>query len=416
MAELNGMQGNEIADFVRKGSNQGRWRDTWEVFKGNFWKLVVLNLLTLVTFVPGITVIYIRAVYVANLGSIYPFNAGVGYPYYPFDTMAGLAESVNLSADILFYALLLVAGLIASIGISGSAYCIRKLLQTHGEFQIKSFFHGIKVGYFSTALPALVFMLFIYASFLIHDWMKIVEASGGNVPAAITAYVFIIIATVFAGIYLMWVFAVGVSYKVKFKYLLRNSFVLIMGTIIQTPFMLGFSLIPVWLLLLGGFWRIIGYIIFAFFGFSFVLICWLSYTQWAFDMYITPNIKAEKEAAKAQKSEKELAAEKAAEERQQALELLAAGKSELIARPILPIKKKEAVPCLGRTFTRSQLGGASENREKLRAEVAAYEKEHENDPVFAEYNRMFAEREKAIAEPEAKKNKKKKISADNLLR
>lgn len=408
------MQGNEIADdFKRKSTGQGRWRETWEIVKAHFWKLVMLNLIVLIFFVPGIVVVYIRNVYIATIGGIYPFNATVGY--YPPDVLVGLAERVNLSADILFYALMIVAGFIASIGISGATYCIRKLVQTRGEFHFRSFFHGIKVGYLSTVMPVTLFMLFLYGTFLVRDWSMIERAVSGQVAGSITAYVFAIIATVIAGIYLAWVFAIGVSYRVKFKYLFRNAFVLILGTPIQTIFMAGFALIPLWITLIGGFWLVLGYIAFAFFGFSFVLISWLSFTQWAFDLYITPAVQTEKEAERAKKTEKELAEEKAIEDRQRALELLAAGKSELISHPIKPINREEMIPGIGKTFTRAQILDAAESRDKLVADVAAYEKEHEKDAVYVEYNKMFAEREKALIEPE-KKGKKKKISSDNLLK
>ena len=414
MAELNGMQGNEIADdFIRKSVPQGRWRDTWDVFKSNFFKLVLLNIFTLITFAPGVAIVYIRANYISNMGLIYPFNSSVLYPYYT--NVQGLAERVTLSADILFYSLLIVAGLIASLGVSGSAYCIRKLLLTHGEFKVKNFFHGIKVGYFNTVLPVTVFILFVFGAMLIGDWKDYVLAVGGNAPGAITAYVFMIIATVLAGIYLAWVFSVGVSFRVKFKYLLRNSFVLLIGTPIQTIIIAGFALIPVWLMFGGGFWLIIAYIIFIFFGFSFILLTWLSFSQWAFDLFISPNLKAEKEAAKAQKSEKELAAEKAEEDRRIARELLAAGKSELIARPIMPIGG-EKISCLGYTFTRADISAAADSREKLGESVKEYEKAHSGDAVYVEYNKMFAEREKALEAPKDKKAKNKKISSDNLLK
>ncbi len=414
MAELNGMQGNEIADdFKRKAVSQGRWRDTWDVFKGSFWKLIVLNLIVLVTFVPGIVIIYFRSAYIQSLGGLYPFNATVGN--YSPEVLTGLAERVNLSADILFYGLLIVAGLFASLGISGATYCIRKLLQTHGQFQFKSFFHGIKVGYLSTAFPVTVFMFLMYGTFIVGDWMHIARAINQNVAGSVTAYVFMIIADVLAGIYLAWIFAIGNSYRVKVGYMFRNAFILIIGTPIQTVFMAGFSLIPVWFMMGGGFWRIIGIIFMVFIGFSFILISWLSFTQWAFDMFIAPAVKAEKEAANAQKSEKELAEEKAAADRQRALELLAAGKSELIARPIKPIDRSEKILPLGKTFTRAGIAMAEQNRSRISEEIASYEREHQNDPVYVEYNKMFAEREKALQE-DPKDKKKKRISAENLLK
>lgn len=420
MAQLNGMQGNEIADdFIRKGTTNGRWKDTWEVFKSNFWKLVLLNLLVLVTFIPGIAVIVVRNATVLALGETAPVNFSITYPFYSPEELIGIGENINFSCDVIFYSLLIIAGFIASLGISGATYCIRKLLQTHGEFSMKGFFHGIKVGYFNTLLPVTLFILFLYMTFVVGDWVKITSAVGGNTAGAITAYVFSIIATVLAGLYLAWVFSVGVSYRVKLKYLIRNAFVLLLGTPIQTVFMAGFALIPVWLaMIFSGVFKFFVYAFIAFFGFSFILISWLAFSQWAFDMYITPAIKSEEELANAKKSEKELAAEKAEEERTLALQLLAAGKSELIARPIMPITNEDDIPCLGKTFTRAGVAGAAANRDKLNGKVLAYEKAHENDPVYVEYNKMFAEREKAL-NPEGgkgKKSKAKKISADNLLR
>lgn len=420
MAELKGMQGNEIADdFKRIEKPDGRWRQTWDVFKSNFWKMVFLNLIVFVTFIPGIAVIAARNAYLESLGNVYPFNATVGYPFYTHEALTGLAERLYLWVDIRFYALLIAAGLVAAVGISGASYCIRKLLQTEGQFNFKGFLHGIKVGYLKTVIPATVFLLFIYMTLIVGDWTHLVSANGGNAAGAITAYVFAIIATVLAGIYLAFAFSIGVSYRVKFKYLLRNSFTLIISTPIQTVFMIGFSLIPVWLVMMfGGFWLILAYIIFVFFGFSFILLSWLSYTQWACDLFIAPAVKSEKGGAKASKSEKELAIERAEEERRQALALLAAGKSELIARPIMPIGGEEPIKRLGKTFTRAQVAGIAAGREKLGSDVLAYEKQHENDKEFVEYNKMFAEREKALVSDDGKgkKNKNKKISAENLLK
>lgn len=48
--------------------------------------------------------------------------------------------------------------------------------------------------------------------------------------------------------------------------------------------------------------------------------------------------------------------------------------------------------------------------------MAEYEKAHENEPYYAEYNKLFAERDKALSVEPDKKGKKKKISSDNLLK
>lgn len=412
---VSGMEGNEIADdFIRKYTPDGRWADAWDVFKSNFFKLVLLNVFVLITFIPAVVIMYFRGAYITGMGSVYPFNSSIIYPFYP--DIIGLNESVTLSADLLFFSVLIVGGFIASIGISGAAYSIRKLLITHGEFSVKSFFHGIKVNYFSTVLPVTLFMIFLFGATIVGDWKDLAYAKGVGQAGAMTAYVFIIIATVLVGIFAAWMFAVGTGYRVKFTQLFKNSFVFIIGTPLQTVLMAGIAMIPVWLFLIGGVVRIISYVLFIFIGFSFMLLTWMAFANWAFDMYITPNVKAATEQVNSKKSEQQLAMEKAEAEKKEAMELLAAGKSELIARPIMPIGAEVAVKPLATTFTRGDVLKAQEERASLSDAVVSYEKAHQNDPVYAEYAKMFAEREKALPSDNKKGKKGKKISSDNLLK
>ncbi len=406
------LEGNELADdYTRKSVPQSRWSDTWYVFKSNFLKLILINIFVLITFAPAVALMFFRSAYIQMLGNVYPFNSSILFPYYP--EVTGLAERLTLSADILFYAALVVSGFIAAIGISGATYSIRKIINTHGEFSIKGFFHGIKLNYFNTLLPVFVFMIFLYATFLIGDRMDCVAAMGNGAAGEITAYVFIIIATVLVGIFMAWIFAVGTTYKVKFTQLFKNSFVLCIGSILKTVLMAGFSLIPVWLFMIGGIVRMISYVIFIFIGFSFIIVCWTAFTQSVFDAYINPTLKVAEEEKKAARTQEEVVAD----EKQRARELLAAGRSELIARPIMPIAAESVASGIGKTFTRKDLSQIAVSREKLCADVAAYENEHKNDTVYVEYNKLFAEREKALSDETDKKGKKKKkISAENLLK
>ncbi len=410
--EVTNLEGNEVADdYTRKSVPQGRWSDTWYVFKSNFLKLVLINVFVLITFAPAIGLLIFRSAYIKMLGDVYPFNSSILFPYYT--DVTGLAERLTLSADILFYAALIVSGFIAAVGISGATYSIRKLINTHGEFSLKGFFHGVKVNYFNTVFPVFTFLIFLYATFLIGDQMEYAQALGNGAAGEITAYVFIIIATVLVGIFMAWVYAVGTTYKVKFIQLFKNSFVLCIGSILKTVFMAGFSLIPVWLFMIGGFVRIISYVVFVFIGFSFIILCWTAFTQSVFDAYINPTLKVAEEEKKAARTQEEVVAD----EKQRARELLAAGKSELISRPIMPIAAEAAVQGIGKTFTRKDISAVAEGRDKLNSDVAAYENAHKNDTVYVEYNRLFAEREKALSDEVDKKGKKKKkISAANLLK
>jgi len=419
-SKVSELEGNELADdYVRTQVPKGRWADTWDLFKSSFHKLVIINVLTLLFFVPGIAIIYFRLNYISQLGVLYPFssNSLFTYPFTP--STQGVAESITLSADLLFYSLLIVAGLIASVGLAGASYSIRKLINTHGQFTVKGYFHGVKACYFNVVLPVTLFMAFLFASFAISDWAEQQIAYGVAAGGPITAKVFIIIATVVIGIIASWLLAVGVSYRVKFKYWIKNTFVLMFGTILQTLFMLGFALIPVWFMLIGTqvtFFLIVGCIIFIFLGFSFILLCWLAYTQWVFDMFITPAVKSEKEAKRAQMTPKQLEAEKEREEKDIARELLAAGRSELIGRPLRPISDEDTVGEIGIAFGRGDVQRAAQERANVTAGVNEYYEQHKTDTRYVEYERMFAEREKALQTPKGKKGKGKSVSSDNLLR
>lgn len=414
------LEGNELTDnYVRTHIPQGRWGDTWDLFKSNFVKFVIINVFVLFWCVPSIILFYFRGNIISQLGAWFPFSSNPLFLYPLTPPMQGTPERIVLLADLIFYSILIVGGLIAAIGVSGACYSIKKLINTHGQFTFKDLFRGIKVCYFNVLLPTVLFLLFLFASVSISDWAAWQIALGAGKGGPITAKVFIIIATVIIGVIAMWLLAVGVSYKVKFVPLIKNSIVLLIGSIIQTLFMVGFSLIPVWILLIGvavTFVKILGYIIFIFFGFSFILLCWLSFTQWVFDMYITPVVKKEEEVRKANRTPQQIAAEKEEEEKAAARALLAAGRSELVGRPMRPIEGGTVVKEVGVAYGRADISRVSGDRRQIEGEVDAYYEEHKNDTRYVEYEKMFAERERALnTDGDGKKKKKKKISKNNLL-
>ena len=362
-------------------------------------------------------VVYFKDVIISQMGTAYPFSSNPLFTYPLTPSMQGVQEGVYLSYGLRFYALLFVAGFIASIGLAGACYSIKKLINTHGQFSLKGYFHGVKVCYFNVLLPVELVLLFVYASLVISDWSALQIANGAAKAGPVTAKVFLIIATVIVGVISAWILAVGVSYKVKFKYLIKNSLVLLIGTLLQTVFMLGFALIPVWFLLIGesvAFFKIIGYALFLFFGFSYIILCWLAFTQYVFDMFVTPAIKSEEEARKATLTPKQLAAEKEADEKAIAREILAAGRSELVGRPLRPIEGGTEVREIGMAYGRADIRRVTEDRQKIKGEVNDYIEEHKTDTRYAEYEKLFAEREKALSTTD-KKGKKKKLSKNNLL-
>ena len=139
----------------------------------------------------------------------------------------------------------------------------------------------------------------------------------------------------------------------------------------------------------------------------------MAYTQWVFDSFITPAIASEKEAERARMTPKQLEEARLEEARSEARAILAAGKSALISTHIMPIAEN-VVAVIPARFTRADVAAASGARADLEGDIAAYYEQHKNDAKYVEYNKLFAEREKALSSTD-KKGKKKKISSENLL-
>lgn len=414
------LEGNELADgYVRTHLPEGgRWSDAWDLLKKNFFKFVLINVITLIFLLPiALLLIYFRPGILSTFGVLYPFagNAGLATKL-PYE--AGLAEQVTLGLDLPLYAVIIACGLLASVGISGALYSVRKMIVTHGQFAFKDYWHGVRVLYFKTLLPVTVFLTMLFCCVAVADWVALVGAQGGNVGGAVTAEVFVIIAAVLVGIYCCWFLAVGTSYKVSFKKLLKSSLTFSVSVILQTVFMLAFAFLPLWIVLIPvQFIVIIGYALFIFIGISSIILSWMAYAQWVFDAFIEPVVKTDTAVPREKMTAKQLEEARREEERTLQLELLAAGKSELIGNPIKPIDEQIAVPPVGQTFGRGDISRVQSDKAELRRQVEDYYNAHKDEPGYAEYNKMFADREKVVQVPDKKgKKKKSRVSADNLLR
>ncbi|MCD8294451.1 MAG: hypothetical protein LUE27_04275 [Clostridia bacterium] len=414
---MNGLDGHELSagDYTRTMIPEGRWSDTWQVFKSNFGKTVLINLVMLVTFIPSIVIMYFRAYYISWMYSIGSVNHTMVYPFTSYT--AGLEQNIVFYADLIFYALLVISMLIFAVGVSGGAYSFLKLINTHGDFTFKGFFHGVKKTYFNCLFPMLIFMIFVYGMVIVGDWRAVMAANGMRLGGVTTGYVFLIIFTVLAGVYALWLIGTGVTYRLPLGQLLKYSLFMVMGTPLQTIVMIAFAFIPLWLYMLSYLWSfmaIIMLIVYIFLGFTFTMISWMGFTQWGFDQYTNPQAAVDRAQAEAEKRAAEKALEDSKNPEIRRRELLASGKSDLLSRGILPIADSETITTMGREITRSGIAKAQADRTALTATVMAYEKKHMKDHDIVEYNKLFATREKVYVATD-KKGKKKKISQSNLL-
>ena len=417
------LEGKEKSEeYARSTLPTNRWQLFWDVFKGNFGKVVKINLLTLIFFIPLIVVIVFAIMMNNSNAVIYPFgaNMGVGYPAAP--DLQGVSEFLILQTEFVMFVGILVSSFIAAVGLAGGMYVIRNMVWTEGIFVANDFWRGVKLNYKNALQAALFFTLILGLSKTMVNFSEFTLAVGDvgkwqgiwlKVSTAVS-YVFIALAAAMA----LWMVALGVNYQMKFFTMLRNSFLMVIGTLPQTVFFGLIALLPFLLFAIGGtLFLLIAIIVCLLFGLSFLLLVWLDFAQWVFDKYINPKIEGAKVGRgifNKDGSSSLQGGESGAELEYQRV-ILSHGRSRLVARPIKPIDDGLQVYELPQSFTREDLVKLRESKQNIAEDTEQYAEEHKNDLRYVEYNKHFDEREKAIQDETGKNGKKKKRRPPKLL-
>ena len=417
------IEGKEKSEeYARSTLPTNRWQLFWDIFKGNFGKMVKVNLLTLIFFIPLIAVVIFYLMLVESNGIIYPFgaNLGVGYPAAPMQQ--GVAELLAVQNSFVLYIGLILTGIIAAIGLSGGMYVVRNMVWTEGIFVTNDFWRGIKLNYKNALQTVLIFTaVLLLAGSMVQfaEFSIVVESLTGfrlvmmRISQA-TSYVLIAVAAMLC----FWMIALGVNYKLTLFAMLRNALLITIATVPQTLFFILLALLPFVCFLLGGtLFLTIGIVAVALFALSYALLVWLDFAQWLFDKYINPKVKGARVGRGIYSSDGSSPVagvdSGAGIEYQKAL--LAHGKSRLIARPIKPIDDSLQVYELPGAFTREDLKRLRESKQNIAEDTEKYAEEHKNDLRYVEYNKQFEEREKALQDEVDSKGRKKKRKPPKLL-
>ncbi len=396
--------------YARSTLPTGRWSLFWDIFKGRFSKLVIVNLLMVVFCIPFIAVYFLRYMMLVGQGTLLPSNTlGVAWPAVP--DIAGLEQQMILSTNLLWGALLVVAALIAGIGIAGGIYVIRNMVWTEGIFVANDFWRGIKINAVVVIQSTLFYGILLYFFTISIDAASVVIATGsGNNTLMVISQVFCYIAIALLTMMYLWMLSMGANYKLKFFRLLKNAFLMPFGMIFHNILFVALMAIPLILVLLGSFFAMFGYIILILFGLSYALLVWLDYSQWVFDKYF----ESKREGGKVNrgiypKAGKGGEQSKAVQQYEQAAEEAAKIKSDLASRPIKPITDDLTVYELPDSFSRDDLKKLRASKEAIVEDTEKYAEEHKGDEKYVVYNARFEQyEEEEKAEKEGKKGGKKK--------
>ena len=415
------LEGKEKSEeYARSTLPTNRWQLFWDIFKGNFGKIVKVNLLMVLFFLPLIAVIIAGLMVGQSNAIMYPFgaNLGIGFPAEPMQQ--GLAESIKLRSDLMMYFGVVIAAPIAAVGLSGGLYVIRNMIWTEGVFVANDFWKGIKLNYKTALQASLIFSVALMLTQTIANITELALVGGTQGAGDVFLKIFTGISYVifaFVGIMCLWILAQGVNYKLGFFALLRNSFLFTLGTIIQSVFFVVLAILPYVLFLIGGsLFLVIAVTVVLMFGLAYPLLVWLDFAQWVFDRYINPKIAGAK-VGKGIYGREKVAGE---ENQSSSVEeykrtILSYVKSRLSSQPMKPIDDELQVYELPESFTREDLKKLRESKKEIQADSEAYVEEHKNDARYVEYNKLFEERERALQDETDKNGKKKKRKPPKLL-
>ena len=397
-------------NYARSTLPSNRWALFWDIFKGRFSKLIIVNLLMLVFCIPMIAVFIFRYIYTTVQGMVMPFAGwvGSGYPITP--NLVGVPQQVVLSTNLVFGALMVVAAFVAAVGISGGIYVIRNMVWTEGIFVANDFWRGIKINFIVVLQSTVFYGVFLFLFIISINWAQylIAVGEGNSVLLTISIAISYIAIGILTLMYL-WMLSMGGNYKLKFWQLVKKSFLMTFGLIFQNVFFAALMAIPVILVFLGSFFQVVGFIILILFGLSYMLLVWFNYSQWAFDKFF----ESKREGGKVNrgiyaKVGKGGAQSKAVQEYQANLEAAMSVKSDLSSRPIKPITDDLKVYELPESYSRGDLQKLRESKDKILEDSESYAEEHKNDEKYVVYNAQFDKKEEE--EPEGKGKKKKKSS------
>jgi len=402
-------------DYARSTLPSNRWELFWDILKGRFGKLVIINLLVIIFLIPLGALLLFKSAVSLNYGTMAPFAQCFGLGYQAAESFAGYAESINVSVNLVMDALIPVAALIASIGVAGGAYVIRNMVWTEGIFVANDFWRGIRQNIKQLMLVGVIYGAVYYGVSMSVSFATQMIAQGAGVGWLLTAsIVCAYILLVFYTMMTMQMVTMSVTYKVSFWKLVKNSFLITVGLLPQNLFFAAIALVPFLLMMIGGIFSTIMLAVVFFLGVSWCLLVWTDYSHWIYDNMLKETVPgAQKNRGiyeKIKKSDSE-ALKKYGEQ-------MVMARSSLAGRPIKPITDDELTLAeLPTAFSRSDIVKLDESRKIIYEDHEKYVEEHKNDPEFMkseeeiELETKLQEREKRIEQAKKelqKRNKGKK--------
>ena len=398
--------------YARASLPSNRWELFWDIFKGSFFKLILINILILLFCIPFIALLFFRYMSVSSYGIIYPFSQSFGVGYGSLPSMVGLSESIVYQVNLMVLVLMPITFLFAAVGISGGAYVIRNMVWTEGIFVANDFWHGIRKNFKQICIVLLLYSTILYFSLVTVALCDLQIATG-------VSHQWLFVASKIMTITLMVTFTImtlhmitmSVTYEVKLWALIKNSFLFTIGLLPQNIFFIALGLIPYLITLLGQIFSVIGVLLIIVLGLSYFLLIWTDFCHWGYDRFVNDKVPG---AQKNKGIYTKVSKDDAASIKEYKKQLALAERSSLSNKPIKPITDDELkIAELPTSFNRADIAKLNESKKAIYEDHERYVKEHMSDPEFQrneqdiEYEKQQEERQKRIEKAKKELSKRK---------
>lgn len=285
MARL--IEGPERSEnYARSTLPSNRWQLGWDIFKTNFTKLVLINLLLALFCIPLGIIWFIHSADTTMLSQQVPFGSFMSYPF--VGSMNGMQEYVEVQANMHSLMFLPIAAIILAVGLSGVLYILRNMVWTEGVFVGSDFWRGIKKNFVVVCLTLFAYSIFLFLGIVSYGLSGYLAATGNaNAVLMTITRIITIIALALLTMMCFHMLTMSVTYELGFFKLVRNAFILTISLLPSNIFFLAFTLVSGLLIMILP---SIGIIVLLIIGLSGGLLVWTVYSHWIYDKFINEKV------------------------------------------------------------------------------------------------------------------------------
>ncbi|MBQ4049513.1 MAG: hypothetical protein IJD07_02555 [Clostridia bacterium] len=260
--------------------NVGRFAHFKATFLGKLWIMSKANWLELLFCAPMIVVFimfYVKNTY-ANVAINYSGNFGLGYPVITDAAEVGLARGFYLT---MYRALIMIpCFVVAFVGLAGLFNVVKYEVWGTDVKVIKTFVRGVRNNFVPFMWMGLLVGL---CYFLLELSLNVFDVYHLSVVFKIIAVIAVIIIFLVVLSVTMYMTTQASVYNLGFKSLLKNSLIFTVSFIPQNLIFIAFGLLPLLFFLLPSVLRIIGVVMAATLGISYLACVWTIYAQFVYD-------------------------------------------------------------------------------------------------------------------------------------